>query len=91
MAVHPWTDNPSTSQAWDDWWVHRVPVRPHAHFTEDANYLAHALSFAGRYREAAEVFDAIGPFASDTPWSYCGDAVALFTRHRTWARRAAVT
>lgn len=88
LSVHPWTDNPSTSQAWDDWWVHRNTGRPHASFHEDANYLAHALSFAGRHREAAEVFAAIGPYAGDIPWSYCGDAPTLFVRHRTWAMQA---
>lgn len=88
LTIHPWTDNPSTWQAWDNWWSHRAPRRPHAAFHEDANYLAHALSFANRHREAAEVFDAIGPYATDVPWSYCGDARTLFARHRTWAVKA---
>ncbi|MFD7614380.1 hypothetical protein [Streptomyces sp. NPDC059828] len=89
LAVHPWTDNPSTWHAWENWWARRAPHRPHAAFHEDANYLAHALSFASRRHEAAEVFDAIGPYATDVPWSYCGDAVTLFHRHRGWAAEAA--
>lgn len=88
LTVHPWTDNPSTGQAWENWWDCRAPKRPHAAFHEDANYLAHALSFAGRHLEAADVFDAIGPYATDVPWSYCGDAATLFNRHRTWAVKA---
>ncbi len=88
LTVHPWTDNPSTRQAWENWWAYRAPARQHAGFHEDANYLAHALSFANRHREAAEVFDAIGPYATDVPWSYCGDAQTLFSRHRSWAVKA---
>ncbi|WP_260848968.1 hypothetical protein [Streptomyces sp. SLBN-118] len=88
LTVHPWTDNPSTQQAWDNWWAYRAPAWPHAAFHEDANYLAHGLSFANRHKDAAEVFDAIGPHATDVPWSYCGDAQTLFSRHRTWAVRA---
>ncbi|MFE3493460.1 hypothetical protein [Streptomyces sp. NPDC059175] len=88
LTVHPWTDNPSTWHAWENWWAFRDPQRPHAAFHEDANYLAHALSFAGRRNEAAWVFDAIGPYATDVPWSYCGDAPTLFNRHRTWAAEA---
>ncbi|WP_254709403.1 hypothetical protein [Streptomyces lunaelactis] len=88
LTVHPWTDNPSTQQTWENWWTYRAPVTPHAAFHEDANYLAHALSFANQHRQAAEVFDAIGPYAADVPWSYCGDAPMLFTRHRTWAVKA---
>ncbi|MFE7312839.1 hypothetical protein ACFU7T_06985 [Streptomyces sp. NPDC057555] len=88
LSVHPWTDNPSTWQAWNNWWSYRAPNHPHAAFHEDANYLAHALSFANRHREAGEVFDAIGPYATDVPWSYCGDAPMLFNRHRAWAVKA---
>ncbi|SEC15559.1 hypothetical protein SAMN05428943_1140 [Streptomyces sp. 2314.4] len=89
LTVHPWTDNPSTRQAWQNWWTYRAPASPHAAFHEDANYLAHALSFANQHKEAAEVFDAIGPYATDAPWSYCGNAKQLFARHRTWAVKAA--
>ncbi|MEJ8646822.1 hypothetical protein WKI65_01740 [Streptomyces sp. MS1.AVA.3] len=85
LTVHPWTDNPSTQQAWVNWWTYRAPSMPHAAFHDDANYLAHAMSFANQHRAAAEVFDAIGPYATDVPWSYCGDAQQLFTRHRKWA------
>ncbi|MFE3638131.1 hypothetical protein [Streptomyces sp. NPDC059168] len=88
LTIHPWTGNPSTWQAWENWWAYRAPGRKHAAFHEDANYLAHALSFANHHKEAAEVFDAIGPYATDVPWSYCGDAQTLFTRHRTWAVKA---
>ncbi|MFD9906268.1 hypothetical protein [Streptomyces sp. NPDC059063] len=88
LSLHPWTDNPSTPLAWRNWWTHRSTARPHAAFHEDANYLAHALSFAGRHKEAAEVFDAIGPYATDVPWSYCGDPQKLFERHRSWALKS---
>ena len=54
-------------------------------FADDANYLAHAMSFANRHTEALEVFDAIGPYATRVPWSYCGQAEDLFLRHRAWA------
>lgn len=72
LTVHPWTDHPSTQQAWVNWWAYGVPTRPHAAFPEDANCLAHALSFANRHKAAAEVFDAISPYATDVPWSCCG-------------------
>lgn len=89
LSIHPWTDNPATMLAWTNWWAYRAPARPHAAFHEDSNYLAHALSFAGRHRQAAEIFDAIGPYATDVPWSYCGDAQQLFVRHRAWALKSA--
>ncbi|MGB8944972.1 MAG: hypothetical protein WCD21_32785 [Streptomyces sp.] len=88
LTIHPWTSNPSTHQAWINWWSYRAPAQPHAAIYEDANYLAHALSFANQHLEAAEVFDLIGPYSTAVPWSYCGDAEKLFTRHRTWAIRA---
>ncbi|MGI5413801.1 hypothetical protein ACQEV9_44235 [Streptomyces chartreusis] len=91
LTIHPWTDNPSTWQTWHNWWARRAPSRPHAAFHEDANYLAHALSFGNRHREAGEVFDAIGPYATDVPWSYCGDPRTLFIRHRAWAVKASVS
>ncbi|MEV5510300.1 hypothetical protein [Streptomyces orinoci] len=88
LSLHPWTDCPHIDRVLERWWYHRPP-RPHAQFAEDANYLAHALGFAGRHAEAHEVFHAIGPYAVDVPWSYCGEPRELFVRHRAWAARAA--
>lgn len=87
LSIHPWIDCPHIDQVLENWWRHRPP-RPHAQFMDDANYLAHALAFAGRHAEAYDVFRAIGPYAAEVPWSYCGDAPELFLRHRAWAARA---
>ncbi|MFE5871250.1 hypothetical protein ACFQ6V_21725 [Streptomyces roseifaciens] len=87
LSIHPWIDCPHIDPVLDGWWRHRSP-QPHAQFLDDANYLAHALAFAGRHAEAYEVFRAVGPYASEVPWSYCGDARELFLRHREWAVRA---
>ncbi|MFG2603108.1 hypothetical protein ACGFT2_06050 [Streptomyces sp. NPDC048514] len=84
LSIHPWIECPQVDQALERWWWYRAP-RPHACFADDANYLAHALSFANRHSEAADVFDAIGPYATSVPWSYCGQAEDLFMRHRAWA------
>ncbi|MEL3944062.1 hypothetical protein [Streptomyces sp. LNU-CPARS28] len=84
LTIHPWVECPTTDLVLDRWWRHRAP-HPHACFADDANYLAHALSFANRHHEAQEVFDAIGPYATTVPWSYCGPATELFKRHRAWA------
>ncbi|MFJ9420025.1 hypothetical protein ACIRPT_38605 [Streptomyces sp. NPDC101227] len=87
LTIHPWIDCPYIDRVLEGWWHYRAP-HPHAQFAEDANYLAHALSLANRHKEAWEVFEAIGPYACDRPWSYCGDAQALFLRHRRWAQNA---
>ncbi|GAA2348861.1 hypothetical protein SVIO_102240 [Streptomyces violaceusniger] len=84
LTIHPWIDCPHINRVLERWWRYRAPS-PHACFADDANYLAHALSFANRHIEALEVFDAIGPYATDVPWSYCGQARELFLRHRAWA------
>lgn len=84
LTIHPWIDCPQIDRVLDRWWRYRAP-RQHACFADDANYLAHALSFANRHTEAAEVFDAIGPYATQVPWAYCGQADQLFLRHRAWA------
>ncbi|MFI6088578.1 hypothetical protein [Streptomyces sp. NPDC051218] len=84
LTIHPWVDCPQIAPVLERWWRYRAP-RPHACFADDANYLAHALSFANRHSEALEVFDAIGPHATQVPWSYCGQAQDLFLRHRAWA------
>ncbi|MFD9563241.1 hypothetical protein [Streptomyces sp. NPDC059994] len=84
LTIHPWVECPQIDPVLERWWRYRAP-QPHACFADDANYLAHALSFAGRHSEALEVFDAIGPYATQAPWSYCGQAGDLFLRHRAWA------
>ncbi|MEU9080425.1 hypothetical protein ACFYUY_38460 [Kitasatospora sp. NPDC004745] len=80
-TVHPWLDCPDIDRVLERWWHYRAP-QPHANFADDANYLAHALCFAGRHEEALDVFEEIGPYATRLPWSYCGDARALFVKHR---------
>ncbi|MGW1277898.1 hypothetical protein ACWD4V_13185 [Streptomyces tsukubensis] len=84
LAIHPWVECPQIDHVLERWWRYRAP-HPHACFADDANYLAHALSYANRHAEALEVFDAIGPYATHVPWSYCGRAHDLFLRHRAWA------
>lgn len=84
LTIHPWVECPQIDRVLERWWRYRA-ARPHACFADDANYLAHALSFANRHSEALEVFDAIGPHATHVPWSYCGQAHELFLRHRAWA------
>jgi hypothetical protein len=87
LTIHPWLDCPDIDRVLDGWWRYRAP-QPHAHFMDDANYLAHALSYANRHEEAFEVFEAIGPYAARLPWAYCGDPAQLFLRHRAWAQKA---
>ncbi|MER5299679.1 hypothetical protein ABT039_09490 [Streptomyces lasiicapitis] len=84
LMIHPWVDCPLIEPVLERWWRYRAP-HPHAGFADDANYLAHALSFANRHHEAQEVFDAIGPYATHIPWTYCGRPRELFLRHRAWA------
>lgn len=66
-------------------WLSRRTVE-YAQDVNDLNFLAHGLSYAYRYDDAATVFEAIGNYASAIPWSYCGDPAALFTRWRDRAR-----
>ncbi|MFG2825482.1 hypothetical protein ACGFX4_39410 [Kitasatospora sp. NPDC048365] len=86
-AIHPWMQCPDIDRVLDRWWLRRAHT-PHANFMDDANYLAHALSFAGRHREAHEVFEEIGPYAAQLPWAYCGEADQLFRTHKERARNA---
>jgi hypothetical protein len=55
-----------------DRWLGSRP-QPSARAIVDHNYLAHALVEAGRWREAAEHFIAIGPYATELPWRYTDD------------------
>ncbi|MFE0422994.1 hypothetical protein [Streptomyces sp. NPDC058953] len=84
LAIHPWVECPQIDHVLERWWRYRAP-HSHACFADDANYLAHAMSYASRHHEAQEVFDAIGPYATHVPWSYCGRSNELFLRHRAWA------
>ncbi|MFI1866930.1 hypothetical protein [Streptomyces jumonjinensis] len=84
LAIHPWVECPQIDHVLERWWRYRAP-HPHACFADDANYLAHALSYANRHGEALELFDAIGAYATHVPWSYCGQAHDLFLRHRAWS------
>ncbi|MEU9449246.1 hypothetical protein [Streptomyces sp. NPDC048277] len=52
-----------------DWWLEwGIEEHPRRHV--DLNHLAHATSGAGRYAEAAALFQRIGRHATPTPWSY---------------------
>jgi hypothetical protein len=54
----------------------------------DHNYLAHALVCSRRWREAAPLFLAIGPYATEYPWAYTGaDAAEEFRQARRKALR----
>ncbi|WP_236654735.1 hypothetical protein [Streptacidiphilus anmyonensis] len=86
LVIHSWTDRPDVDLVLDHWWSFRSPRR-HANFIDDAHYLAHALSFAGRHAEAVEVFEEIGPYMSQLPWALCGDAEQLFRSHREQAMK----
>jgi hypothetical protein len=50
-------------------WFHRAPQR-HALWCDDLNYLANTLTRAGRHADARAVFEALGPYAQDVPWSW---------------------
>ncbi|MBD0418986.1 hypothetical protein H0H10_07310 [Streptomyces sp. TRM S81-3] len=62
----------------------------------DLNHLAHALWGALRFREAAQVFDALGPYCTPLPWACRAPgangpdrAVEVFLQARTRSRSAA--
>ncbi|MDR6977942.1 hypothetical protein J2X68_004666 [Streptomyces sp. 3330] len=62
----------------------------------DLNHLAHALWGAHRFADAAEVFDAIGPYCTPLPWAYRvaapgghAEAVQVFLQARTRSRSPA--
>lgn len=88
LTIHPWVECPEIDRVLNSWWHHRPP-QPHANFMDDANYLVHALCFAGRHEEAFDVFQQIGPYATRLPWAYCGDAEQLFLSHRTRSEKSA--
>ncbi len=72
--------------ALDSWLGSRAV--PSARALVDRNYLAHALVEAGRWREAAPQFMAIGPYATEFPWGYTDDdAGAAFLEARRMALR----
>jgi hypothetical protein len=56
----------------------RVSRPNHAQAKLDLNYLAHALVYADRHAEAAEVFTVIGAYATKLPWVYTGDPEQAF-------------
>ncbi|NGO70301.1 hypothetical protein [Streptomyces boncukensis] len=84
-----WSGDPAV---WDaeralEKWFTRAP--PERRSLLDLNYLAHALWAAVRFREAARVFEALGPYATRLPWAYLTDdadqpelAVRQFVRAR---------
>jgi hypothetical protein len=58
---------PQILKALDDWFRLSEPT---TRSVLDLNYLAHALWAAHHYKEAAEVFAALGPCATRLPWAY---------------------
>jgi hypothetical protein len=65
------------------WFLHSDPRR---RLVVDLSHLAHALAAADRTAEAAEVFGALGPYASRRPWSNVSGNVApeeAFVQART--------
>jgi hypothetical protein len=62
------------------WIAHRK--MPLAQDIADLNYLAHALVYANRLEEAAPIFVELGRHATRVPWTYSGDAEALWIRWR---------
>ncbi|ACU74782.1 conserved hypothetical protein [Catenulispora acidiphila DSM 44928] len=60
----------------------------------DLSHLAHALVVGGRADLAADVFEAMGPYGSNRPWTVAsgsGDAVEEFVRARSTALAAAAS
>jgi hypothetical protein len=56
----------------------QVAEPDHAQAKLDLNYLAHALVYADRHAEAAQVFKSIGVYATKLPWIYTGDPESAF-------------
>ncbi|MGW3493131.1 hypothetical protein [Streptomyces sp. NPDC001020] len=71
-----WAQEPMvdyTLTAFHDWF-HKVPVGERS--VADLNLLAYALWAGHRYLEAAEVFEAMGPYAAREPWASAHDGAA---------------
>lgn len=80
-------------QAFDSWFT-LSPLDERS--LPDLNHLAHALWGALRFREANQVFDALGPYWTPLPWACrapgdgsAGRAVEVFLQARTRSRSAA--
>ncbi|MFJ8491879.1 hypothetical protein ACIRBZ_26560 [Streptomyces sp. NPDC094038] len=70
-AAGHWTE-PSALRALGaafDWWL-EWGIEEHPRRYLDLNHLAHATFGAGRYAEAAALFQRIGRHATTAPWSY---------------------
>lgn len=70
-AAGHWTE-PSAQRALGaafDWWL-EWGIEEHPRRYVDLNHLAHATFGAGRYAEAAALFQRIGRHATAAPWSY---------------------
>ncbi|MFI1964675.1 hypothetical protein ACH429_11235 [Streptomyces pathocidini] len=75
-------DDPAKSRHWAtrrarqamkaafDWWLEWGGGQHHPRHRIDLNFLAHAKVAEGRPAEAAPLFERIGPYATDAPWSY---------------------
>ncbi|MEU9473463.1 hypothetical protein AB0D78_44340 [Streptomyces avermitilis] len=71
-----WAEDPSlgyTLNAFHDWF-HKAP--PGLCSVSDLNHLAYALWAGHHYLEAAEVFEAMGPYAAREPWASVHDGAA---------------
>jgi len=73
-----------TERCYEQWFV---PFGGKAAVLPDLHYLAHALWAGSRWKPAAEVFNAIGPYALTTPWSLHGnpEQVLVTARDRCMA------
>lgn len=72
-----WAEEPSLSytlNAFHDWF-RKAP--PGLRSVTDLNHLSYALWAGHQYLEAAEVFEAMGPYAAREPWASVHDGAAL--------------
>lgn len=93
---HPGTADPLARQQWmrehvvQDvdralrFWFDNPASLPRA--LPDLSHLAHALWAAHRFADAAPVFQAMGRYATRTPWAYVTDRAELATGEFVWAR-----
>lgn len=89
LVVAHWTADPKLRVDQDRalyGWFDRASTR-HADWFDDANWLASSLVNSGRYHDACRVLDAIGPYATELPWSWFGEFPHNFLSSRRQARR----
>ncbi|MGR3872687.1 hypothetical protein ACUXZZ_29530 [Streptomyces graminifolii] len=86
-----WTTDLISHSAWRAlegwfWYADRTAWLP-----QDLGHLAQALFSAGLYREAAPVFEAIGPFVTPEPWTYVAEAPDMWLEQFERARDKCLT